>query len=81
MEILVIEPTLINYGDDRGGQHAGIGIADAPQDAARAVVLSGKALYVNRSDDPSRTGARTAAEEEVKTARAAKAEQGQSAKR
>ena len=71
MKILVIEPTLINHGDDRGGQHADIGITDAPKDAARAVVLSGKALYVLRSDDPSKIGTHTATAEEVKAARAA----------
>jgi len=69
MKILVIEPTLINHGDDRGGQHADIGITEAPKDAARAVVLAGKALYVSRSDDPSKSGTATA--EEVKAAQAA----------
>ena len=71
MQILVIEPTLINHGDDRGGQHADIGIIDAPKDAARAVVLAGKALYVSRADDPSKAGTHTATAEEVKAAKAA----------
>jgi len=71
MKILVIEPTLINHGDDRGGQHADIGITDAPKDAARAVVLAGKALYVSRADDPSKSGTHTATAEEVKAAQAA----------
>ena len=71
MKILVIEPTLINHGDDRGGQHADIGIHDAPKDAARAVVLAGKALYVSRADDPSKAGTHTATAEEVKAAQAA----------
>lgn len=70
MKILIIEPTLINHGDDRGGQHADIGITDAPKDAARAVVAAGKALYVSRSDDPSKTGGHTATAEEVKAAQA-----------
>ena len=70
-KILIIEPTLINHGDDRGGQHADIGITEAPKDAARAVVLAGKALYVNRADDPSKTGTHTATAEEVKAAQAA----------
>ena len=71
MKIIIIEPTLINHGDDRGGQHADIGITDAPKDAARAVVLAGKALYVNRADDPSKSGTHTATAEEVKAAQAA----------
>jgi hypothetical protein len=71
MKILIIEPTLINHGDDRGGQHADIGITDAPKDAARAVVLAGKALYVSRADDPSKSGTHTATAEEVKAAQAA----------
>ena len=71
MKILVIEPTLSNHGDDRGGQHADIGIHDAPKDAARAVVLAGKALYVSRADDPSKSGTHTATAEEVKAAQAA----------
>jgi hypothetical protein len=70
-KILIIEPTLINHGDDRGGQHADIGIIDAPKDAARAVVLAGKALYVSRADDPSKAGTHTATAEEVKAAQAA----------
>ena len=69
-KILIIEPTLINHGDDRGGQHADIGITDAPKDAARAVVLAGKALYVSRADDPSKSGTHTATAEEVKAAQA-----------
>ena len=71
MKILIIEPTLINHGDDRGGQHADIGITEAPKDAARAVVLAGKALYVSRADDPSKSGTHTATAEEVKAAQAA----------
>ena len=71
MKILIIEPTLINHGDDRGGQHADIGITDAPKDAARAVVLAGKALYVSRADDPSKSGTHTATADEVKAAQAA----------
>ena len=70
MQILGIEPTLINHGADRGGQHADIGIIDAPKDAARAVVLAGKALYVSRADDPSKAGTHTAKAEEVKAAQA-----------
>ena len=70
-KILIIEPTLINHGDDRGGQHADIGITEAPKDAARAVVLAGKALYVSRSDDSSKSGTHTATAEEVKAAQAA----------
>ena len=71
MKILIIEPTLINHGDDRGGQHADIGITDAPKDAARAVVLAGKALYVSRADDPSKSGTHTATAGEVAAAQAA----------
>ena len=70
-KILIIEPTLINHGDDGGGQHADIGITEAPKDAARAVVLAGKALYVSRADDPSKSGTHTATAEEVKAAQAA----------
>ena len=70
-KILIIEPTLITHGDDRGGQHADIGITEAPKDAARAVVLAGKALYVSRADDPSKSGTHTATAEEVKAAQAA----------
>ena len=70
-KILIIEPTLINHGDDRGGQHADIGITEAPKDAARAVVLAGKALYVSRADDQSKSGTHTATAEEVKAAQAA----------
>ncbi len=71
MQILIIDPTIVNFGDDRGGQHVEIGICDVPKDSARAVVASGKGLYASRADDPSKAGVHTASAEEVKAARAA----------
>lgn len=71
MKMLIIEGTVVNFGDDRGGVHADPGeTPDVPQEAARALAQAGRALYVNRKDDPSRSGANTASAEMLKAAAA-----------
>lgn len=62
-KILITEACQINYGDERGGVHV-----DAAEetsvtvDTARALVGAGRALYVNRKEDPSKGGRDTATE-------------------
>lgn len=68
-KVLIIEPTIVSYGDDRGGVHADP--ADTPEvskDVARTLVQAGRALYTDRKDDPTRGGINTASPDMVKAA-------------
>lgn len=51
--VLIIQSCLINRGGDAGGEHAEAGtqIAEVPKDTARALVQSGRALFVDPADD------------------------------
>lgn len=70
-KVLITEPTQVNYGDDRGGVHQDAGeIIDAPKETARTLVVSGRALYVSKTDDPSKGGIFTASSEMLKAAKA-----------
>jgi hypothetical protein len=69
-KILITEPTLINYGNDRGGVHHDAGeLPDVPKETALALVRHGRALFVNRNDDPDKAGANTAPAELLKAAK------------
>lgn len=73
-KVLIIEPTIVSYGDDRGGVHADP--AETPEvskDVARVLVQAGRALYTDKKDDPSRGGIYTASAEMVKAAAAMQA--------
>lgn len=71
MKILIIEATQVNYLDDRGGQHADASeFVDPPKDVARKLVEVGRALYVNRTDDPSKEGSNTASKDMIAAAEA-----------
>ena len=71
MKILIIDDTLVNFNDDRGGQHVSAGEThDAPKDQARQLVACGRALYVSRDDDPTRGSINTATPEQLKAAAA-----------
>lgn len=73
-QILIIEPTIVNYGDDRGGVHADVAeIATVSKSDARALVTARRALYANRKDDPSRNGSDTASERMLEGAAAMRA--------
>ena len=68
---LVIEPCLVNYADDRGGVGQSAGdIIDVPKDTARALALAGRTLYVNRIDDPDKSGRFTATKDMLAAAAA-----------
>lgn len=70
-KILIIEPTLVDYQDDRGGQHADVAdLPDVPKAVAAKLVEAGRALYTDRKDDPTKTGQFTASADMVKAARA-----------
>jgi hypothetical protein len=70
-KIIILEATQVDYGDDRGGQHAESGsIVDVVKDQARRLAEIGRALYTTKGDDPSKDGRYTATKELLATARA-----------
>lgn len=69
MKQLIIEPCIVNYGDDRGGVDQTIGdVVDVPKDVASKLASNGRALYLDKKDDPTREGRYTASKEMVKAA-------------
>lgn len=70
-KLLITENCIVNYGDDRGGvdQAAGDGV-DVSKDTARALVTAGRALYINKADDPDKGGRNTATKDMLKAAEA-----------
>lgn len=71
MKLLILAACLINLGDDAGGIHHDEGqTADVPKDAATALVRSGRALYVSRTDDPDKGGRNTASKDMLAAAEA-----------
>lgn len=70
--VLIIESCVINHGDDRGGVHAEQYVQPTvTKDTAAALVASGRALYVDEKDDPSKGKINTASTEMLKAAGAA----------
>ncbi|MDD3674991.1 hypothetical protein [Thauera propionica] len=70
-KVLIIEPTLVNFGDDRGGVHQDpADMPDVTKDAARVLTQNGRALYLDKRDDPSRGSVYTATPQMVKAAEA-----------
>jgi len=66
---LVIESCLINYGDDRGGVHSESGeIVEVPKGTAIDLARAGRTLFVDKKDDPDKTGRHTASAEFIKAA-------------
>lgn len=71
-KLLIISPTLVNYKDDRGGvAHDSGEVIDAPQDVAKVLIRTNRALYVNKTDDPDKAGINTAPADLVTAAKAA----------
>lgn len=68
-KVLIIEPTIVSYGDDRGGIHADPAeVCDVSKDVARVLVQAGRALYTDRKDDPTRGAIHTASADMIKAA-------------
>lgn len=68
-KLLITAGVLVNFGDDRGGQHVDAAeIADVPKESAAQLVALNRALYVEKKDDPSKGGVNTASPEELKAA-------------
>lgn len=71
MKVLILENTVVNYGDDRGGVIEAAGALVSPSAAtAHGLVSQGRALYTVKSDDPSK-GLKTAPADVLKAAEAA----------
>lgn len=68
-KILIIETCIVNYGDDRGGVVESFGAnTEVNKDTARTLTTTGRALYVNKSDDPDKLGRHTASPDMLKAA-------------
>lgn len=67
---LITESCLINFGDDRGGVHCETGeiVPDVPKATAIDLARMGRTLFVDRADDPDKTGRYTASKEMLKAA-------------
>lgn len=71
-KLLIIEPTIVNYGDDRGGVDQQTGdIVDVPKAVASTLTKKNRALYLEKKDDPTKAGLYTASPDLVKAAQAA----------
>lgn len=71
MKQLIIEACLVNYGDDRGGvDHAAGDVVDVPKAVAVTLATNGRALYVNKADDPNKDARHTASKDMLKAAEA-----------
>lgn len=72
MKVLIIEDTIVNFNDDKGGQHQGIGaMPDVTKQCAAALTQAGRALYLDPADDPNKDRRYTASKEMVAAAKAA----------
>ena len=81
MKILILAACLVNMGDDKGGQHTDEGeIVDPPKDVANKLVSYGRALYINKADDPDKAGANTASKDLIQAAYASKTAKEKAAK-
>lgn len=64
MKVLIIESTQVNHGDDRGGVHEEAGtVIEVNKENATRLTEAGRALFVNKSDDPFKDGRYTASKE------------------
>lgn len=80
-KILITEATQVNYGDDRGGQHADSGeIVEVTKDQALKLCQINRALFVTKSDDPTKDGRYTASKEVLDAARSLAAAKAREAK-
>ena len=69
-KMLVIEATVVNHHDDRGGQHVNVGdIVDLTKQDAIDLARIGRLLYTRKEDDPTKAGEFTASAELVKAAK------------
>lgn len=66
---LVIEPCIINFGDDRGGVDCAAGeIVEVLKDTANTLARAGRTLYIDKKEDPDKHGRYTATTEMLRAA-------------
>lgn len=68
MKVLIIEPCFIPSGEVTPTACAQGDVVDVKEDLARQLVANGRALYVEKKDDPSRGNLLTASPELVSAA-------------
>lgn len=73
-KMLIVETTVVNYGDDRGGvvETAGTQVS-VPKEAGAELAKANRALYLDKSDDFTREWRYTATPALVRAAKAASA--------
>lgn len=77
---IVIEPCLINYGDDRGGvDHAAGDTVEVSKETAANLARAGRTLFIDKKDDPDKNGHYTASEAMIAAARDMKKQKKESA--
>lgn len=70
-KLLIIEACMVNFADDRGGVHQSAGdMPSVPKDAAHALIAAGRALYVDKKEDPDKQGRNTASQQMLHAAEA-----------
>lgn len=70
-KLLILEPCVVNFSDDRGGVHQAAGdLPDVPKESARNLIAAGRALYASKNDDPDKQGRNTASREMLQVAEA-----------
>jgi len=80
-KILITAACQVNFGDDRGGVHVDdCEIGNVTKEVAQALVRSGRALYVEKKDDPDKHGRDTASAEMLKAAEAVRKSRASAAK-
>lgn len=69
MKLLIIDPTKVHFGDDRGAIHVDAGsIVDVTKEVAKKLTEANRALYVTATDDPFKDRRFTASKEMLKAA-------------
>lgn len=80
MKVLITEGTQVNFNDDKGAQHVDAAeMPDVTKDTAQVLTSNGRALYINKADDPNKDGRYTASAEMIKAAQALSAEKAKAA--
>lgn len=56
-KMLIVETTVVNYGDDRGGVVETDGTqVSVPKDVGADLARAGRAVYLIKADDPTKEG-------------------------
>lgn len=67
---LVIEACIVNYHDDKGGQHQNVGdIISVTKQDAKDLADAGRTLYLVKAEDHTKGGLYTATNEMIKAAK------------